>query len=105
ITENGCMDSDSDEVLKDYERIKYFRGHLTAVSRAINEDGVRITGYNAWSLMDNFEWTAGYSNRFGLYHVDFNDPKRARTPKASAGFYSDIIKSHKVVGFSLDEAF
>ena len=44
VTENGCMDSESDSSLEDYERIKYYRGHLIAVSRAINEDGARVIG-------------------------------------------------------------
>ena len=44
ITENGCMNSNTDSPLKDYERIKYLRGHLIAVNKAMKEDGVRLTG-------------------------------------------------------------
>ena len=48
----------------------------------------------AWSLMDNFEWSLGYSERFGLYHVDFNDPERPRKAKESAKFYKEVIKNN-----------
>lgn len=44
--------------------------------------------------MDNFEWPRGFSEKFGLYHVNFTDPKRTRKPKASARFYSQLIKEN-----------
>jgi beta-glucosidase len=53
---------------------------------------VDLRGYFAWSLLDNFEWSAGYSKRFGLIHVDLETQKR--TPKRSARFYSDVIRTH-----------
>lgn len=52
VTENGCMDSDSDTLPEDYDRIKYYRGHLTAVSRAIKEDGARVIGLYVFTLIE-----------------------------------------------------
>ena len=54
---------------------------------ARNLDNVNLIGYTAWSVMDNFEWASGYDEKFGLHHVDFNDPERPRVPKASAVEY------------------
>ena len=51
-----------------------------------------MRGYFVWSLLDNFEWSAGYSKRFGIVHVDFET--QTRTPKDSAGFYADVIASN-----------
>ena len=69
----------------------YLRDHLGAAREAMRQ-GVDLRGYFAWSLMDNFEWSAGYSKRFGLYHVNFETQRR--TPKASARFYASVIESH-----------
>ena len=55
---------------------------------ATNVDGVSLIGYTAWSLMDNLEWTMGYDEKFGLYHVDFEDPDRPRKAKDSARAYT-----------------
>jgi beta-glucosidase len=57
-----------------------------------------VQGYFAWSLLDNLEWSLGFSKRFGLVHVDFETQRR--TPKASARFYSRVIATH---GGALDE--
>lgn len=65
--------------------------------KGIKLDGCNIIGYTAWSLMDNFEWPRGFSEKFGLYHVNFTDPKRARTPKASARYYKQLVQEN---GFS-----
>jgi beta-glucosidase len=56
--------------------------------------GCRITGYHAWSLLDNFEWSAGYTQRWGLVRVDFDTLQR--TPKASASWYSTVARSNQV---------
>lgn len=92
ITENGCDDASADDGLYDVFRIHYFNGYLSSVHNALHEDTVDIRGYFAWSLLDNFEWADGISKRFGLYHVNYTNGL-ARTPKASAGWLSNVIKS------------
>ncbi|MGA7615848.1 MAG: GH1 family beta-glucosidase [Thermoanaerobaculia bacterium] len=97
ITENGASLFDPpsaiDGVIDDPIRVYYLREHLFAVARAI-EAGVDVRGYFVWSLLDNLEWSLGFSKRFGIVHVDFATQKR--TPKKSARFYSDVVKSGKV---------
>ena len=84
ITENGAaMDDHPDAAgfVDDQDRIDYLRDHLAVVHELIDE-GVPVGGYFAWSLMDNFEWAYGYTQRFGLIRVDYDTLER--TPKASA---------------------
>ncbi|KAA0920015.1 beta-glucosidase [Dietzia sp. ANT_WB102] len=91
ITENGCSYDDGpgpDGAVHDVRRIDYLRAHLTAVSEAIAA-GVDVRGYYVWSAMDNFEWAAGYGERFGLVHVDFDTLQRTR--KNSWYWYRDLI--------------
>ncbi|MEU9175695.1 GH1 family beta-glucosidase [Streptomyces sp. NPDC048550] len=91
ITENGAayVDyADPEGDVHDPERIDYLHGHLAAVHRAI-ADGADVRGYFVWSLLDNFEWAYGYSQRFGLVHVDFATQRR--TLKDSARWYADVI--------------
>ncbi|MEU4835018.1 GH1 family beta-glucosidase [Streptosporangium sp. NPDC023615] len=83
VTENGCSQPDEpgpDGAVDDQSRIDFLDGHIDAMERA-RAEGVDVRGYYVWSLLDNFEWAEGYSQRFGLVHVDF--PTGARTPKAS----------------------
>ena len=61
---------------------------------AIQLDGCDVRGYTLWSLMDNFEWGHGYTEKFGLYYVNFSDPLRHRVPKDSVRFYKDVITSN-----------
>jgi beta-glucosidase len=92
VTENGaCYDDKlvADGTVQDDDRTAYLRDHLAAARRAL-ADGVKLKGYFAWSLLDNFEWSEGYTRRFGIIHVDFASQKR--TPKASFGFLADTIK-------------
>jgi beta-glucosidase len=83
VTENGCSQPDDavpGGTIDDQARIAYLDGHIEAVEQAVAE-GVDVRGYYVWSLLDNFEWAEGYSQRFGLVHVDF--ATGTRTPKAS----------------------
>ncbi|KRT83938.1 glycoside hydrolase, partial [Oryctes borbonicus] len=93
ITENGFSDRGG---LNDCRRINYYNSYLTEVLNAIHEDGCNITGYTAWSFMDNFEWNQGYTERFGLHFVDFEDPNRPRKPKMSSRVYKNIIQTRKI---------
>ena len=92
VTENGaCYDDHmaADGRVADDQRVTYLREHIAAARRAI-ADGVKLKGYFAWSLLDNFEWSEGYSRRFGLIYVDFASQKR--TPKASFNFLAETVK-------------
>ncbi|HST50414.1 MAG TPA: GH1 family beta-glucosidase [Pyrinomonadaceae bacterium] len=97
ITENGCSSADvpaADGKVYDTDRVMYLRNYLTQLQRATSE-GVPVRGYFLWSLMDNFEWADGYTNRFGLHYVDYQT--QTRTPKLSAGFYREVIARNSVV--------
>jgi beta-glucosidase len=96
ITENGAAFfdppvADEDGRIRDPLRIDYLRKHLTAVHQAI-EAGCDIRGYMVWSLLDNMEWSLGYSKRFGIVHVNYDS--QLRTPKDSARYYSRVIATH-----------
>ena len=91
ITENGAafVDRlDGGDVVEDPQRVAYIEGHLAAIERAIAA-GVDVRGYYVWSLLDNFEWEHGYSQRFGIVYVDFATQRRI--PKRSALWYRDRI--------------
>jgi beta-glucosidase len=95
ITENGCSVQDevaADGTVDDQPRINYLDGHLRALHAAMTS-GVDVRGYFTWSLMDNFEWSEGYRQRFGLVHIDFETQKR--TPKASFAWYRDLIAAQR----------
>jgi beta-glucosidase len=95
ITENGCSVADepgADGRIDDQFRIGYLDGHIRAVADAIRA-GVDVRGYLTWTLMDNFEWSEGYHQRFGLVHVDFETQRR--TPKSSFAWYREMISSQR----------
>jgi beta-glucosidase len=96
ITENGCSSTDipaADGTVYDTDRVMFLRNYLSQLQRA-TADGVPVHGYFLWSLMDNFEWADGYTNRFGLHYVDYTTQKR--TPKLSAAFYKEVIARNGV---------
>lgn len=92
ITENGIPQegdkATKEEILDDQERIDYVKGVLKALHQAM-EEGIDVRGYYIWSLMDNFEWSAGYAPRYGIHYTDFNTLERI--PKKSARWYRDVI--------------
>ena len=90
ITENGGAFPDplQDGKVNDEDRIAYIDQHIAAIGHA-RDYGVPVQGYMVWSLMDNFEWSSGYSKRFGIVHVDYTTQKR--TYKASAYWYRDFL--------------
>lgn len=92
ITESGVA---SNQGVDDDERVDYLNLYLEQTLNAI-EDGANVKGYIVWSLMDSYEWKTGYLAKFGLYHVDFNDPKRKRTAKRSAEVYANICKTNQI---------
>jgi beta-glucosidase len=96
ITENGCSADDvitADGRVEDTDRVMYLRNYLTHLHRAALE-GYPVKGYFLWSLLDNYEWTDGYSRRFGIHYVDFKT--QARTPKLSAEWYREVISRNAV---------
>ncbi|CAF4786027.1 unnamed protein product [Pieris macdunnoughi] len=89
ITENGCATNPG---IMDDSRVSYYMSYLAAMLDAI-EEGSDVQLYTAWSLMDNFEWYFGYDDRFGLYEVDYSVEERTRTPRKSAYFYKDLLRT------------
>lgn len=92
ITENGCSYPDLPDAagkIDDSKRIEYLELHLEALLKALDK-GVDVRGYFCWSLLDNFEWAEGYTQRFGLVHVDFETLKR--TPKASYHWLQQFLR-------------
>lgn len=94
ITENGMANTDFvmlDGAVHDPQRIDYVHRYLLGLRRAVKE-GYQVLGYTYWSLFDNYEWTFGYSRRFGLIYVDY--ATQERTLKDSAYWYADVIRSN-----------
>ncbi len=94
ITENGHQNLDSpslDGKVHDPQRIDYLHRYLLELERAI-DDGVKVDGYFLWTLMDNFEWAAGYKVRVGLVYTDFQTLQRI--PKDSYAWYKQVIATN-----------
>lgn len=91
VTENGAAYPDTvdrDGRIHDAARLKYLARHIEAAAEALIA-GVPLTGYHVWSMLDNYEWSLGYTRRFGLVHVDFDSQRR--TLKDSARWYQRLI--------------
>lgn len=115
ITENGVSDLQGN--LDDLQRIYYYKhylnqllkgeerechphatsSHFSFLLTAIKLDQCKVQGYFAWSLLDNFEWARGYSERFGLHFVNFTDPLRGRQAKASSQYFGRFIRDNGFV--------
>jgi beta-glucosidase len=98
VTENGAAFADEkgpDGEVHDPARIAYLDAHFRAAHRAI-ADGADLRGYFVWSLLDNFEWSFGFSKRFGLIHVDYDTLER--TPKDSARWYAQVTRANGLPG-------
>ena len=98
ITESGCSYLDAPYPAEggrvpDTRRIDFFRGYLAELSRAI-ADGARVRSYHAWTLLDNFEWADGYSQRYGLTYVDFRNQRR--TIKDSGRWYGRVAAANRL---------
>ncbi len=93
VLENGYGGNDKPDAtgaVTDPERIDFLRGYIGAMNSAA-ADGVDVRGYFVWSLLDNFEWMSGYSDRFGLIYVDY--ASQQRIAKSSFHWYADLIKA------------
>lgn len=96
VTENGASYSDGPDVagkVADFRRQRYLKNHFAAAHRAI-QAGVPLAGYFVWSFMDNFEWSHGYTQRFGIIWVDYQTQQRI--PKDSALWYAEVIKQNGI---------
>ncbi|WP_428964744.1 GH1 family beta-glucosidase [Micromonospora fluostatini] len=96
VTENGLPTIDvlaADGTVDDAARVDFLRDHLSAAHRAITA-GVPLESYHVWSLLDNFEWEAGYDQRFGIVYVDY--PTQRRILKRSAHWYRQVIRDNGV---------
>jgi beta-glucosidase len=95
VTENGAAFPDAvrvDDEVDDQDRIAYLSEHIAAVERA-REEGADVRGYVLWTLLDNFEWSEGYTKHFGIVHVDRDT--LVRTPKASYHWYAELVRESR----------
>ena len=97
ISENGCACQDRltvDKEVLDIDRIFYLRAHFGQAQRATAE-GWPLKGYFLWSLLDNFEWASGYTQRFGIVYTNYQTLERI--PKLSAHYYREVVSRNAVV--------
>ncbi|XP_025944747.1 lactase-phlorizin hydrolase [Apteryx rowi] len=103
IAGNGMPTQDGGDVINDTLRVDYFRRYINEALKAVKLDTVDVQSYITRSLVDGFEGPAGYSLKFGLHYVNFEDSNRPRTPKASAYFYSSVIEKNGFPSKALDK--
>ncbi|KAJ4287756.1 hypothetical protein N0V90_012460 [Kalmusia sp. IMI 367209] len=96
VTENGTTakgeTGPTEEVLNDTHRIEFYRSYVGELAKAVKEDGLDIRSYFGWTLLDNWEWAKGYTDRFGVTFVDFESVEKTRYPKRSAVFNREYFK-------------
>ena len=93
VLENGLGNFDKPDeagAVADLDRVEFLRRYIGAMDEAA-ADGVDVRGYFVWSLLDNFEWASGYSERFGLTYVDY--PSLRRIPKSSFHWFAELIRT------------
>jgi beta-glucosidase len=94
ITENGAPYQDTlsaNGTVDDPQRHQYIHDHLLAANRAV-QAGVNLRGYHVWSLLDNFEWAEGYTQRWGIVYIDYDTLRRY--PKQTALWYREVIRNN-----------
>lgn len=92
LSENGMDDPGNvslSEALRDTTRLDFYKNYITELKKAI-DNGTNVIGYFAWSLLDNFEWLSGYTSRFGIVYVDYQN--LTRHPKMSAYWFRDMLR-------------
>ncbi|CRK86862.1 CLUMA_CG000688, isoform A [Clunio marinus] len=94
ITENGYSD---DGQLDDDDRINYIKAHLAAIHRAIHQDRCKVVAYTVWSIIDNFEWMEGFTEKFGIHAVNLTSPNKERIAKKSVSFFKDLTDQRQMI--------
>lgn len=90
-----CCLRDVTDVRVTILKLCFFDRYTNEMLKAILDDGVKVKGYMAWTLMDNFEWGSAYTTPYGLHFVDFeNDPDLTRVPKKSVSFFKQLIANN-----------
>ncbi|XP_034242067.1 beta-glucosidase 1A-like [Thrips palmi] len=96
VTENGFITENSVVSLDDNIRAVYHSAYMRELVRGIEEDGVRVLGYLAWSLIDLFEWVRQYKYSYGLVHVDYAGGSLNRTLKKSSAFFKEVGETRTI---------
>ncbi|XP_023019417.2 cytosolic beta-glucosidase [Leptinotarsa decemlineata] len=94
ITENGV--SDTTGTLRDQHRIDYLQSYMSHMVDAIY-DGVNVTSYTVWSIIDNFEWNQGFNAKLGMYYINMSDPEKRRIAKDSSKYLAKVIKTRCLI--------